>query len=77
MPLATHQPRLADHNVDARMLILASMALVTGTGGALAAWTLVQLIAIVTNFAWFGRISAAPSQIIDASRRACSSSRSR
>ena len=48
------------------MLVLAAMALVVGAAGAAAAWLLVQLIALVTNLAWFGRLSAAPSQIADA-----------
>ena len=48
------------------MLVLAAMALVVGTGGAAAAWLLVHLIAIVTNLAWYGRLSAGPAQIADA-----------
>lgn len=64
--LATHQPRLADHNVDKRMLILAAMALVTGTGGAVAAWILIQLIAFVTNLFWFQRLSFTHIGIVDA-----------
>ncbi|TPG43525.1 chloride channel protein [Sphingomonas koreensis] len=59
-------PRLADHSADARMLLLAAMALVVGAGGAGAAWLLIHLIAIVTNLAWFGRLSAAPADIADA-----------
>jgi CIC family chloride channel protein len=64
--IVAHQPRLADHSADWRMLVLAAMALVVGTGGAASAWVLVHLIALVTNFAWFGRVSGAPSQIVDA-----------
>lgn len=48
------------------MLVLAAMALVTGTGGAIAAWVLLHLIALVVNLFWFHRISAAPAEIIDA-----------
>ena len=48
------------------MLLLAAMALVVGTGGAAAAWLLVNLIALATNLFWFGRISAAPAAIADA-----------
>src|SRR4051812_5839224 len=58
-----HQPRLADHSADRRMLLLAGMALVVGTGGAAAAWVLVHLIALVTNLAWYGRLSAEPAPI--------------
>ncbi|EPR17676.1 chloride channel protein [Sphingobium indicum IP26] len=59
----THQ--LADHSVDLRMPLLALMALVVGTGGAVGAWVLVKLIAIATNLFWFGRLSAAHSVITD------------
>ncbi|RIA35385.1 H+/Cl- antiporter ClcA [Hephaestia caeni] len=58
-------PRLADHSADTRMLLLAGMALVVGTGGAASAWLLLHLIAIVTNLAWFGRFSVEPALIID------------
>lgn len=61
----THQ--LADHSVDRRMALLALMALVVGSGGALGAWILVKLIAIATNLFWFGRLSADHSLITDAS----------
>ncbi len=64
--IVAHQPRLADHSADWRMLVLAAMALAVGTGGAASAWVLVHLIALVTNFAWFGRVSGATSQIVDA-----------
>jgi hypothetical protein len=37
LPGAPNRPRLADHNADIRMVLLAGMALVTGTGGAFAA----------------------------------------
>jgi len=59
----THQ--LADHSVDLRMPLLAFMALVVGTGGAVGAWLLVKLIAIATNLFWFGRLSADHSVITD------------
>jgi CIC family chloride channel protein len=57
--------RLADHSADRRMLMLAVMALVVGTGGAIGAWILLRLIAIATNLFWFGRISAQPAAITD------------
>ncbi|KMS61513.1 chloride channel protein [Sphingobium baderi] len=63
--IETH--RLADHSADRRMALLAMMALVVGTGGAMGAWILVKLIAIATNLFWFGRLSADTVAIIDAS----------
>ncbi|ABQ69505.1 CBS domain containing protein [Rhizorhabdus wittichii RW1] len=59
--------QLADHSVDRRMIMLALMAVVVGSGGAFGAWVLVKLIAIATNLFWFGRLSADPSVITDAS----------
>ncbi|WP_232328747.1 MULTISPECIES: chloride channel protein [Sphingomonas] len=53
-----HPPRLADHSADKRMIVLMAMALVTGTGGAAAAWVLLKLIAIVTNLIWYQRLAA-------------------
>jgi H+/Cl- antiporter ClcA/CBS domain-containing protein len=55
--MIAHAPRLADHSADRRMLLLAAMALVVGTGGVVSAWVLIHLIALVTNLAWFGRFS--------------------
>jgi H+/Cl- antiporter ClcA/CBS domain-containing protein len=49
------------------MIMLAAMAIVVGTGGALGAWVLVKLIAVATNLFWFGRLSADHSLITDAS----------
>jgi H+/Cl- antiporter ClcA/CBS domain-containing protein len=63
-PVEGHQ--LGDHSVDRRMVILALMALVVGTGGALGAWVLVKMIAVATNLFWFGRLSADHSDITDA-----------
>ncbi|MGN6620381.1 MAG: chloride channel protein [Sphingomonas sp.] len=63
LPRAAAAPRLADHSADARMLMLAAMATIIGAGGVVAAWVLLRLIAIVTNLAWFGRLSSAPSAI--------------
>lgn len=64
--IVARRPRLADHSADARMLVLAAMALVTGTGGALAAWVLLHLIALVINLFWFQRISVGPALVVDA-----------
>lgn len=58
--------RLADHSTDLRMILLALMAVIVGTGGAFGAWALVQLIALATNLFWFGRFSAAPAAITEA-----------
>lgn len=55
--------RLSDHSADKRMLMLAAMAVVTGSGGALGAWCLLKLIAIATNLFWFGRLSDQPAII--------------
>jgi H+/Cl- antiporter ClcA len=54
---------LRDFSTDRRLLILAAMALVVGSAGASAAWALTRLIAIATNLAYYGRLSAAPVSI--------------
>ena len=59
---------LADFNADPRLLILAGIALVVGTGGALAAWALVKLIALVTNLVWFGVFATTPAIMANAAR---------
>jgi chloride channel protein, CIC family len=59
-------PRLADHSADRRMLLLAAMALIVGSAGALAAAGLLKLIALVTNLAWFESVSFMPRAIVDA-----------
>jgi len=56
-----HQPdTLRDFSADRRLLILAAMALLVGSAGAGAAWVLTRLIALCTNLAYYGRLSAAP-----------------
>ena len=62
---AIENHRLADHSADRRMLMLAVMAIVVGTGGALAAWILIKLIALATNLFWFGRLSTRSAAIVD------------
>lgn len=57
--------RLGDYSADYRMLILAAMATVAGTGGALSAWALLKLIAFATNVLWYGNFSFAPAVIAD------------
>ena len=56
LPSSRHA-RLADYSADYRMLILAAMATVAGTGGAFAAWALLKLIALATNIFWYGSLS--------------------
>jgi len=50
---------LRDFSADRRLLVLSAMALVTGTFGAAAAWALLNLIALVTNLAYFHVLSRA------------------
>ncbi|MBI1179183.1 MAG: CBS domain-containing protein [Alphaproteobacteria bacterium] len=64
---APERYRLADHSANFRMILLTGMALVVGTGGACGAWILLRLIAVATNLFWFGRLSADPALITDAS----------
>ena len=58
---AAHE--LRDFTADTRLLVLAAMALVVGTGGAAAAWALSRLINLVTNLAYFGLASTGPADI--------------
>ncbi|MGO4723883.1 MULTISPECIES: chloride channel protein [unclassified Inquilinus] len=51
---------LGDFTVDPGVLRLVAMAPIVGTAGTAAAWVLLQLIALVTNLAYFGQISTAP-----------------
>jgi chloride channel protein, CIC family len=63
---SNRQPRrLADYSADYRMLVLAAMATVAGTGGAFSAWALLKLIAFATNLLWYGELSFAASTITD------------
>jgi CIC family chloride channel protein len=63
VPSTRHPRRLADYSADYRMLILAAMAIVAGTGGAFAAWLLLKLIALATNLLWYGKATVAPALI--------------
>jgi hypothetical protein len=56
---------LRDFSADRRLLALAGMALFVGTAGAGAAWLLLRLINLVTNLAYFGRLSVATVSIAD------------
>ncbi len=60
-----HPRRLADYSADYRMLILAAMATVAGTGGAFSAWALLKLIAFATNLFWYGNFSFGPAVIAE------------
>ena len=57
--------RLRDFTTDRRLLILVAMALVVGTVGATAAWTLLHLIYLATNLAYHGTFTDAPAIISD------------
>ena len=56
----SQEPGLRDFSADGRTLVLAAMAIVVGTGGAASAWVLSRLINLVTNLAYFGRLSTEP-----------------
>jgi H+/Cl- antiporter ClcA/CBS domain-containing protein len=56
---------LADHSADWRLIPLAGAAAVIGAGAACGAWALIKLIAVATNLFWFGRLSAAQTEIVD------------
>jgi len=59
---------LSDFRADRRLLMLAAMALLIGTGGAFAAWALIKLIALVGNLVWFGRFDVTPMSLAQAAR---------
>lgn len=52
--------RLGDYSADRRVLVLSAAAVLLGGTGALVARALVWLIDVITNLAYFGRLSAAP-----------------
>lgn len=58
-PGATPSATLGDFTIDRGALRLIAMAPVVGTASTAAAWALLQLIALVTNLAYFGRLSTA------------------
>src|SRR5438094_1119667 len=49
---------LGDFTTDSRVLVLAAMAIVIGAIAALVAYALLWLIAVITNLAFFGRLSS-------------------
>jgi H+/Cl- antiporter ClcA/CBS domain-containing protein len=58
-PDATRR-QLADFSTDRRVLLLSGMAVVVGVFSSLVAWTLLWLIATVTNLAFYHRFSSLP-----------------
>jgi chloride channel protein, CIC family len=50
----------SDFTLDTRVLLLAAMAVVVGTGGVASAWVLLRLITLCTNLAYFHGFSFAP-----------------
>src|SRR5262245_60385851 len=52
--------RLADFSTDRRVLLLSGMAVVVGVFSSFVAWTLLWLIATVTNLAFYHRFSSLP-----------------
>lgn len=59
---------LADFKADPRLLLLAGMAIIVGTGAAFAAWGLVKAITLITNIVWFGAIDTLTRPMGDAHR---------
>ncbi|MGE5262104.1 MAG: chloride channel protein, partial [Acidobacteriota bacterium] len=53
------EDRLADFTTDKRVLVLSLMALAIGIMSAVIAWVLVWLIAVITNLAFYQRLSSA------------------
>ncbi len=47
----------SDFTADKRLLLLSVMAMAIGAASTVAAYLLIRLIGLVTNFAWFGRVS--------------------
>ncbi|HEV2393764.1 MAG TPA: chloride channel protein [Verrucomicrobiae bacterium] len=58
--VALMEDELADFSTDRRVLLLSAMALVIGAIGAVVAYALIWLIALITNLAFYQRFSAAP-----------------
>ncbi len=57
---APPEDHLADFSTDRRVLLLSAMATVIGALGAVVAYALIWLIALITNVAFYHRFSAAP-----------------
>lgn len=54
-----HRPKLSDHTVTKRVIILALMGILIGSGGAFGAIVLLHLIALMTNLFWYHQFSFA------------------
>jgi len=52
--------RLADFSTDRRVVLLSAMAVIVGVIGSLVAYALLWLIAVITNLAFYHRISPLP-----------------
>jgi H+/Cl- antiporter ClcA/predicted transcriptional regulator len=52
---------LADFSTNRRVVLLSAMALIVGAIGAVVAWVLIWLIALITNISFYHHVSAAPS----------------
>jgi H+/Cl- antiporter ClcA/CBS domain-containing protein len=59
-PRPASPARLGDYSTDHRVLVLSAAALLIGTIGSVVAWGLMSLIALITNLAYFGRVSLVP-----------------
>ena len=58
--LVQRKDTLRDFSADRRLPVLVGMALVIGLASTESAWLLLKLIALVTNLAYFGRLSVEP-----------------
>jgi H+/Cl- antiporter ClcA len=60
-----HSPAeiLGDFTTDWRVLVVCALAVVVATGGVAAGWALLYLIQLVTNIAYFGKLTFAPLSI--------------
>ena len=54
--LSFERGRLGDFTTDRRVLFIIALAIVVGSAGAMAAWVLLKLIALVTNIVWLHQI---------------------
>jgi H+/Cl- antiporter ClcA/CBS domain-containing protein len=55
---ANSLPRLGDFTTDWRVLMLVTMAVLVGAGGAVSAWVLLHMIWLTTNLVWLHTFSA-------------------
>jgi len=57
-PSGGTRDRLGDYSTDRRVLLLSAAAVCLGGAGAVVAWALLWLIAVITNLGYFGRFSS-------------------